>query len=166
MDDKIINVKPIVNEIIYYSEKTSDGRYVIPISIDFDFTITSASDWISGHIDVNDDCIDVMKKWKKNYNVGFILNTMRCGDNLSKAVNVIKDKGIEFYGIGRNPTQEDKEDLSCKIFSVFDIDDKNVGTPMICEEGKRPYVDWKKIDEIMSPILNEICTEVKSRQYQ
>lgn len=157
MSNNIINIEPVVKEILYYSEKTPDGRYVIPISVDFDFTITSSSDWLSGTINVNNDCITIMKKWKKDFNVGFILNTMRNGDNLNKAINVIKDNGIELYGIGINPLQEKAKELSGKIFSVFDIDDKNVGIPLVCEPNMRPYVDWQKIDKIMSPILNEIC---------
>ena len=82
---------------------------------------------------------------------------MRNGDNLKKAVDAINDNGIELYGVGRNPLQGNSDELSGKIFSVFDIDDKNVGIPLVCEPNMRPYVDWKKVDNIMSPILNEIC---------
>ena len=32
----------IIDEVLYYSERTEDGRWVIPIEVDWDFTITNA----------------------------------------------------------------------------------------------------------------------------
>ena len=153
-------MKGYAKEIIWYSNKSPNGKYVIPISVDFDFTITSHSDWVSGKMYENDGCFDVMKKLQEKYNVGFILNTMRTGNNLKRAVDFVKNGGINLYGIGKNPLHEGEKDVSNKIFSLFDIDDKSVNAPLIYKEGMRPYINWKKVDEFLSPRLEIICKEI------
>lgn len=39
---------------------------------------------------------------------------------------------------------------------MFSIDDRNLGVPLIMEKGHRPRVDWKKIDEEYSPLMEKI----------
>ena len=77
---------------------------------------------------------------------------MRSGKLLDKAVTYCNRKGIEFYGVNRNPSQNSWTD-SPKAYGQFYIDDCNVGQPLIFEDGERPYVDWVKTDKIMRPIL-------------
>ena len=151
-----MNVDKICEELIWYGKKFENGKYGIYVIVDFDFTITKASSWLHGTFTENDHCIEIMKKWEKEFNVKFILETMRGEKHIQPAVDFCKSKGIEFFGIGRNPLQDSDGDLSCKCWGVFDIDDRNMGIPLICPEKERPYVDWKSLDERMTPILEKI----------
>jgi hypothetical protein len=66
----------IIDEILFCGERSENGRWVIPIGVDWDFTITMCSNWGEGTMDVNYDALRVMKEWTEKYNVGWILDTM------------------------------------------------------------------------------------------
>ena len=155
-----MNVDKICEELIWYGKKFENGKYGIYIVIDFDFTITKASSWLHGTFTENDHCIETMKKWEKEFGVKFILETMRGEKHIQPAIDFCKSKGIDFFGIGRNPLQDSDGDLSCKCWGVYDIDDRNMGIPLVCPEKERPYVDWKKLDEMMTPILEKISKRI------
>lgn len=129
------------------------NRRIIPILVDFDSTV------VYGHYpyvgDDNEHCVDIMKRWIKEYNVGFILNTMRSDEELDDAIKWFNDRNIPLYGVGKHPTQEEWT-TSNKAYGIFSIDDINVGTPLIYEEDERPRVDWLKVDEIMTPVLESL----------
>lgn len=152
-----MNVDKICEELIWYGKKFEDGRFGIYIIVDYDFCLTKASSWLHGTYIENDHCFEIMKRWEKDYNVKFILETMRGKKNIQPAIDFCKSKGIEFFGIGRNPLQDSDGDLSCKCWGVFDIDDRNACIPLVCPENGRPYVDWVKVDIIMTPILAKIA---------
>ena len=150
----------IVDEILYYSERSSDGRWIIPIAVDWDFTLTKCSSWESGEMTLNEEAFPIMERWIREYNVGFILDTMRHDEILEEPLNILNEKGIKLYGIRKNPQQ--KENDVPKVFAIFDIDDRNVGTPKKWEDGcTRPHVDWIKVDTIMSPILKHISEQLE-----
>ena len=67
----------VIDEILMYSVRSDDGRWIIPVSVDWDYTLTKSSDWASGHIELNEYGFDVLKRWHKKYNVGIIINSMR-----------------------------------------------------------------------------------------
>jgi hypothetical protein len=152
----------IVREILYYGEKSEDGKWVIPIGVDWDFTITRCSSWEEGIMDVNMEAFEIMKRWSKDYNVGWILDTMRPDDLLKEPLEILKENGVELYGIRRNPQQSQNSNSVPKCWCLFHLDDRNIGTPLMMSEGcDRPCVDWKKVDEITSPILQEISDKLK-----
>lgn len=33
----------VVDEVLYYSERSEDGRWIIPIEVDWDYTLTKCS---------------------------------------------------------------------------------------------------------------------------
>lgn len=147
----------VIDEILYYGERDKDGRWVIPITVDWDFTITKCSSWKEGTMVINYDAFKVMKRWIEDYNVGFILDTMRHDEILVEPLKILRENGIELYGIRRNPQQDKDGNSVTKAWAVFSIDDRNIGTPVKMFEGcDRPHVDWEEIDKIMSPILQEI----------
>ena len=147
----------IIDEILYYGERSKNGRWIIPIAVDWDFTITSCSSWKEGTMEINYKAFKVMKRWIEDYNVGFILDTMRHDGILEEPLKILRENGIELYGIRKNPQQDKDGNEVTKAWAVFSIDDRNVGTPVIMAEGcNRPSVDWDKVDEIMTPILEEI----------
>lgn len=149
----------IIDEVLYYSERTEDGRWVIPIEVDWDFTITKCSSWETGEMVLNKEAFEVMKRWTKDYNVGWILNSMRCDELLKEPLIILEKEGIKLYSLRKNPRQLDdgyNKEVT-KSFAVFCIDDRNVNIPVKWLDGcNRPHVDWMEIDKIMSPILKHI----------
>jgi hypothetical protein len=145
---------------LYYSERSEDGRWIIPIEVDWDYTLTKCSSWEKGTMELNYEAFEVMKRWTKDYNVGWILNSMRHDEILKEPLTILENEGIKLYGLRRNPLQD--EDGVTKSFAVFCIDDRNVNSPHEWLEGcNRPHVDWKKVDEIMSPILKHISDNLE-----
>lgn len=145
------------DEILFYGERGEDGRWIIPIEVDFDFTMTKTSQWKDGKIEANEVCFDVMRRLTEKYNVGWILNTMRHDAILEEPLKMIEGHGIKLYGIRKNPCQDKDGNNVPKIWAVFCIDDRNVGVPLVYEEGRyRPYVDWVKVEELLTPMLDEI----------
>ena len=160
-----MNVDNICEEIIWYSEKDEKtGKYYIPVVLDFDYTLTKKSSWISGTFEENDHCFDVLKKWKEEFGCVYMLETMRAGKNVQPAVDFCKSKGLEFFGIGRNPLQDRDGDVTCKCWGIFDIDDRNVMVPLICPKDSRPYVNWELIDAYLTPILRKICNRISEME--
>ncbi len=152
----------IIKEIVYYGEKSKDGRWIIPVVVDWDFTITKCSSWADGTMEVNYKALEVIKRWIKDYNVGWILDTMRHDAILVEPLKILKDNDIELYGIRKNPQQDKDGNSVTKAWGVFSIDDRNVGIPVEMGDGcDRPCVNWDEVDRIMSPILQEISDKLK-----
>ena len=145
----------IIDEVLYYSERSEDGRWIIPIEVDWDYTLTKCSSWERGEMEINYEAFDVMKRWSRDYNVGWILNTMRNDELLKKPLEILENEGVKLYSLRKNPLQG--QDEVTKSFAVMSIDDRNIGTPVKWfKDCNRPYVDWKRVDEIMSPILKHM----------
>ncbi len=84
-----------------------------------------------------------------------ILFTMRHNDKkkrvtlLSDAVTWFAERDIPLYGIQVNPDQQ-VWTSSPKAYGELYIDDMALGCPLVFpEEGARPYVDWKRVREMM-----------------
>jgi len=149
----------IIDEVLYYSERTEDGRWIIPIEVDWDFTLTKCSRWETGEMVLNEEAFEIMRRWVKDYNVGWILNSMRRDELLKEPLIILEKEGIKLYGLRKNPRQLDDEHNKevTKSFAIMSIDDRNVGTPVKWyEDCNRPHVDWAEVDKIMSPILKHI----------
>lgn len=85
-----------------------------------------------------------------------ILFTMRSDDKkkkthfLSDAVEWFKERDIPLYGIQAHPTQYTWT-TSPKAYGELYIDDTALGCPLIFpNDYGRPYVDWKKVREILN----------------
>ena len=149
----------IIDEILYYSERSEDGRWIIPIEVDWDYTLTKCSSWEEGTMEIDYDAFEVMKRWTRDYNVGWILNSMRRDEILKEPLKTLEKEGVKLYSLRKNPLQEKEGNYNevTKSFAVFCIDDRNVGTPHKWFEGcNRPHVDWEAVDKIMTPILEHI----------
>ena len=149
----------IIDEVLYYSERSEDGRWIIPVEVDWDYTLTKCSSWETGEMVLNDEAFKIMRRWVKDYNVGWILNSMRRDEILKEPLETLEKEGIKLYGLRKNPRQLDDEHNKevTKSFAIMSIDDRNVGTPIKWYEGcNRPHVDWAEVDKIMSPILKHI----------
>ena len=151
----------IIDEILFYSERSEDGRWVIPIVVDWDYTLTKCSSWESGEMVINTEAFDIMKRWIKDYNVGFILDTMRHDEILKEPLETLEKYGVKLYGLRKNPQQDKDGNTVPKAFAVFSIDDRNVNIPVKWyEDCTRPYVDWIEVDKIMTPILEHISVNL------
>lgn len=82
------------------------------------------------------------KGWK------IILYTMRGGDYLQQAVDLLENQGVELYGVNVNPTQCHWTE-SPKCYAPLYIDDAALGCPLIYPAGERPFVDWQAIFYLM-----------------
>ena len=155
MEDERYN--GVVDEILYYSERTDDGRWIIPIEVDWDYTLTKCSCWEDGTMDINYEAFEIMKRWTKDYNVGWILNSMRHDEILKEPLKILENEGVKLYSLRKNPCQDKDGNEVSKCFAVFTIDDRCVGIPVKWLEGcNRPHVDWAEVDKIMTPILEHI----------
>ena len=85
----------IIDEILYYSERSEDGRWIIPIEVDWDYTLTKCSSWEEGTMDINYEAFEVMKRWSKDYNVGWILNSMRHDEILKETLEILEIEGVK-----------------------------------------------------------------------
>lgn len=149
----------IIDEVLYYSERSEDGRWIIPIEVDWDYTLTKCSSWETGEMVLNEEAFEVMRRWSKDYNVGWILNSMRHDEILKEPLITLEKEGVKLYGLRKNPRQLNDEHNKevTKSFAIMSIDDRNVGTPVKWFENcNRPHVDWVEVDKIMSPILKHI----------
>ncbi|MDR2729526.1 MAG: hypothetical protein LBB81_01345 [Treponema sp.] len=79
-----------------------------------------------------------------------ILNTMRSGKSLKEAIEWFKNKGIKLYGVYDDPDQYTWTQ-SPKCYAHIYIDDAALGCPLVYpKQGEgRPYVDWKKVEQIL-----------------
>lgn len=155
LDNKRFN--GLVDEILFYSERSYDGRWIIPIEVDWDYTLTKCSSWESGEMILNDLGFEVMKKWQEKYNVGWILNSMRNDELLKEPMQILKERGINVYGVRKNPLQAKDENEVTKSFAIMCVDDRNINSPIRWHEDcERPYVDWDEIDKCATPILDYI----------
>lgn len=151
----------VVDEVLFYSERSEDGRWIIPIEVDWDYTLTKCSSWKEGTMEINYEAFEVMKRWTKDYNVGWILNTMRCDEILKEPLKILENEGVKLYSLRKNPCQDKDGDEVTKAFAVFSIDDRDVGIPVKWLEGcNRPHVDWIGVERIMTPILEYISAKL------
>jgi hypothetical protein len=77
-----------------------------------------------------------------------ILWTMRDKGSLFNAVQWFKQNEITLYGVQRNPIQHEWTS-SPKCYASLFIDDAALGAPLIYEDGEKPYIDWKKVEEML-----------------
>jgi hypothetical protein len=84
-----------------------------------------------------------------------ILFTMRCNDKkkknytLKEAVNWFEERDIPLFGIQINPTQKEWTSSPKALGNIY-IDDSALGCPLVVpENGDAPYVDWRKVREML-----------------
>lgn len=147
----------VIDEILYYSERDKGGRWIIPIEVDWDYTLTKCSSWEKNEMVINEEAFPILRRWIKDYNVGFILNSMRHDEILKEPLEILEREGVKLYGVRKNPNQDKDGNEVSKCFAVFSIDDRNVGCYLKRYEGcDRMHVDWEAIDSHMTPILEHI----------
>ena len=116
----------------------------LDICIDFDGTIVKHKFPLIGE-DIP-YAIDVIK-WLQKEGHNIILWTMRAGDFLDQAVKYLEDRGIELYGINKNPSQT--WTTSPKAHAEIYIDDRAIGCPLTNKNGDI-YVDWNSVFQFLS----------------
>ena len=78
-----------------------------------------------------------------------ILWTMRSGRPLLDAKQWFKSKGVPLWGVNANPEQD--WTTSPKAYAQVYIDDAALGCPLLHPVGRRPFVDWFAVKEILFP---------------
>jgi len=98
-----------------------------------------------------------------------ILYTMRSkigkDKSLTQAVEWFKARDIPLWGINKNPEQNNWTG-SRKVYANLYIDDLALGVPLLFNEKvcKRPFVDWKRIREIL--VLGGVLLEPDTTKYE
>jgi len=120
------------------------------IALDFDGTlVTHEYPYIGIELP---NMLNVIKKLQAKGHQ-FILFTMRSGETLDQAVQWCTERNIKFFGINENPQQAEWS-ASRKVYAQHYIDDAAIGVPLVYPPGgKRPYVDWVKIEPILEDYL-------------
>mgnify|MGYP003397217719 FL=1 len=116
------------------------------IALDFDGTVVSHE---YPHIGEDIGAVPVLKELVAAGHK-LILFTMRSGKLLDDAVAWFERNGIELYAVNENPEQKSRTS-SVKVHANIYIDDCALGCPIRYEEDiRRPFVDWKKVREILA----------------
>lgn len=71
-----------------------------------------------------------------------ILNTCRSGEDLQKAIEWLRHKGLEFHAYNENLPDDPFGRADAKVFAHMYIDDAALGCPLIFDEHGDMYVDW------------------------
>jgi len=127
---------------------TAENLKDIVIGLDFDGTCVSHEFPFIGK-DIG--AVPVLKRLIKEYNVKFILNTVRDNKYLDEAAKWCKDNDIPLYGVNVNPEQESFSN-SPKVHADMFIDDLSLGIPLIYPDNditKKPHVDWKEVEKML-----------------
>ena len=141
-----VEVKRALNELKYMD----DDSVFLTIGIDFDGTVVEHA-----YPETGKDlplCVETLKRWQKDYKVGYILSTMRSGKLLDNAVNWFKERGIELYGVQYHPTQHTWTD-SNKVHCRYMLDDRNIGSNLTLDTRGVPCIDWAETVRIFEPTL-------------
>ena len=147
----------LLNEIKYLAQNG------ISIAVDFDSTLC-LTDGYPNIVGPNGDCFHILRKWQA-MGCKILLHTMRHGTELEAARVWCANCKFFFDGVNHNPENEERDpDWNEKMYAVFYIDDKALGTPLLHDtEGIiRDHVDWEEIDKIYTPFLEELIEKVKN----
>ena len=119
------------------------------IAVDFDGTLVEhAYPEIGAELDGAFQCLMQLQA----AGAQLILWTMRSGLELEEAVAFCRERGVNFWGVNKNPTQSSWTN-SPKAYAQLYIDDAAAGTPVQWTERVNRYsVDW----ETLTPILTRI----------
>lgn len=103
-------------------------------------------DWPAIHAEVP-HAIRVIKRIKDAGHV-LILHTCRYHETFENAKAWALKNGIHFDHFNENPGREYP---SRKVYGNWNIDDHNVGSPMIYDTAihHKPFVDWLQIERIL-----------------
>lgn len=110
------------------------------IAVDFDGTCVKHA-----YPKIGEDigAVPVLKKFVSDGH-RIVLNTMRSGDLLQKAVDWFTMNDIPLTGVNHTPGQETWTQSSKTYANVY-IDDAAIGCPTTMDEKGSIFVDWKVI---------------------
>lgn len=122
------------------------------IAVDFDGTLVRQD-----FPNISDEAPGAFRVLRKLQADGhkLILHTMRsdCPQRkyLQEAVNYCRERGIEFWGVNRNPEQHTWTS-SPKVYAQVYIDDLALGVPI-----KDGVVDWEQVEDLLGQ--HQLCLD-------
>lgn len=120
----------------------------ITVAVDFDGTCVEHA-----YPAIGDDIgAQEVLKWLVSRDVRLILFTMRSDIPLIGARTWFTLNEIPLFGINENPEQSTWTS-SPKPYAQIYIDDAALGCPLIQPDGRRPYVDWVKVREMLGEMI-------------
>lgn len=136
----------------------------VSIAVDFDDTVTMVekdqSHWAVMRPIKN--CFDTLRKWR-DLGCRIYLDTRRRGGSLDIALAWCANCKFVFDGVVGGSREIDPPS---RFGTVFRVDDMSLGTPLMHDKNGvyRDHVDWKLIDETMTPMLKELTEKIKERK--
>ena len=134
----------------------------VSIAVDFDSTLC-LTDGFPNILGPNGNCFHILRKWQR-MGCKILLHTMRYGKDLEEAIVWCSNCKMFFDGINHNPCEEARDpEYQGKMYALFYIDDKAIGTPLLHSkyERIRDHVNWAKIDEIYTPLIEQLMDMIK-----
>jgi len=116
------------------------------VAVDFDGTIVTHEFPAIGYRVPN--AVETLKRLN-TAGVKVILWTMRSESHLDAAVAYCEERGIELWGVNRNPEQGSWT-MSPKAYAHVYIDDAALGCPLLTSPvSVRPFVDWFTVEKML-----------------
>ena len=137
---------------------------VVSIAVDFDDTVSMTEKdearWAAMHPIKN--CFETLRKWR-DLGCRIYLDTRRRGGSLDIALAWCANCKFVFDGVVGGNRQIDPPS---RFGTVFRVDDMSLGTPLMHDKNDvyRDHVDWKAVDETMTPMLKELTDKIKERR--
>ena len=124
------------------------------IALDFDGTLVTHE---SPEIGRDIGAFELLRRIQKIPEVRLILNTMRSGESLARAVDCCLANGLQLFGVNSNPSQSEWTS-SPKVYAHIYVDDVALGTPLVQARGleERDYVDWAKMGPMLEEEINHL----------
>lgn len=92
-----------------------------------------------------------LRRCHENWDIQYILWTMRTGPELERAVQWCWAMRIPLWATNNNPDQK-RWSSSKKIYAHTYLEDTAIGMPLITS-ARKPYVDWDQL----GPMFEEWC---------
>jgi len=131
----------------------AENKKELWIAVDFDGTLTT-KDAFPDIAPENPYAIDVLKRFRREGHK-IILNTCRRGEYLKRAVEWMKEKGIEPDAVNDNPFARliyNDPNPGNKVFAHVYIDDRNI----FIKKTKTGSVDFKYIKRNYKRLINSL----------
>jgi len=131
----------------------AENKKELWIAVDFDGTLTTRDAW-PDIAPENPYAIDILKRFRREGHK-IILNTCRRGEPLRRAVEWMKEKGIEPDAVNDNPFARliyNDPNPGNKVFAHVYIDDRNI----FIKKTKTGSVDFKYIKRNYKRLINSL----------
>lgn len=140
-----------------------NGDILIAVAFDNTVSLTEKDESHWAAMRPNKQCFETLKAWKHLPNCQVYLYTNRDKSGTERAIAWCANCRFEFDGLigGWRPN-----DPPFGVETTFTIDSRNLGTPLMHDKNDiyRDHVDWKTINNTITPMLIELSAKIIERK--